>query len=76
MPLLTAPSPKRVIQRNSDPINVKCAFCLCGLSKFIFIDWTVGSITVIKVLVKKNSPELFEAIVNSYQMLLNSSSSV
>lgn len=65
-----------IIQRNSDSMNVKFVFCPCSLSKFIFIDWAVGGIIVIKIRVKDSSLELFEATVNSYQMLLNISSSV
>lgn len=40
------------------------------------IDWAIGGIIVLKIHVKDNSLKLFEAIVNSYQMLLNISSSV
>lgn len=65
-----------IIQRDLDSINVKFVFCVCSLSKFIFIGWAVGGIIVIKICVKDNSLELFEATVNSYQMLLNISSSV
>lgn len=65
-----------IIQGNVDFINVKSIFCPRGLSKFIFIDWAVGGITLIKIHVKDNSLELFEATVNSYQVLLNISPSV